>query len=148
MRRLLVIPLLLLCTAERCPDSLQKITEALHDAAVVTGEVQTIAISAFQNLLITRQESDDFIEAVTIPILSVIGHANSAIQDLLILEETDRDEILKILPPVIEAVKAAIADEKIQAISNEGTRASILFSLQGLSSALITIQALTEVNTL
>jgi len=148
-RRLLLVPLLLLvATAERCPDALQKIAEALHDAAVVTGEVQTMAISASDNDVITKQESDDFIEAVTVPLLSAIGHGNSIVKDLLSKEEKERDEILEILPPVIEAVKAALADENIDAISNEGTKASIRFALQGVSSALLTLQAVTEVNTL
>lgn len=147
MRRLLFIPLLLLvATAERCPDSLQKIAEDLNDAAVVTAATQDVVIAAWKSGVITKAVSDIFIEDVTIPILSAIGHANQAVKALDAKEDQNRDDLLEILPPVIEALQAALADEKIEVIKNDATRASIQLSLQGLLTALITLQAVTEVN--
>lgn len=147
MRRLLFIPLLLLvATAERCPDSLQKIAEGLNDAAVVTAATQDVVIAAWKSGVITKAVSDIFIEDVTIPILSAIGHANQAVKALDAKEDQNRDDLLEILPPVIEALQAALADEKIEVIKNDATRASIQLSLQGLLTALITLQAVTEVN--
>lgn len=147
MRRLLFIPLLLLvATAERCPDSLQKIAEGLNDAAVVTAATQDVVIAAWKSGVITKAVSDIFIEDVTIPILSAIGHANQAVKALDAKEDQNRDDLLEILPPVIEALQAALADEKIEVIKNDATRASIQLSLQGLLTTLITLQAVTEVN--
>ncbi len=148
MRKLIFIPLLLLCTAERCPDALQKIAEGLHDAAVITAEVQGMAIAASANGLITKAVSDQFIEDVTVPVLTAIGHANNAVALLAATDQKDRDSLLEILPPVIESLKAALADDKVGIISNVATQASVTLALQGVLAALNTLQAITEVNTL
>ena len=76
--------------------------------------------------------------------LSAIGHANGAVALLIARDEVDRDEILEILPPVIAALNAALADEKIGIIENPATQAAVRLGITGIVTALATIQVLTE----
>ncbi len=144
MRKLLFVPLLLVCMAAGCADTLRSITEGLNKAAVSVGEVQGIIIAAWENDVITKEKSDDLIAGITVPVLSAIGTANGAVALLVARDEVDRDEILEILPPVIEALKEALADEKIGLISNAGTKAAVQLGLQAVVSALSTIQVIAE----
>jgi len=146
MRRLIFIPILLICMAPSCPDALEKIAKGLNVAAVSTGEVQTVVIEASDLDMITKEESDAFIKAVTVPILVAIGKANTTVELLLAMDEKDRDELVEVLPPVIESVKEALADEKIGLITNDATQASVQLGLQSILAALNIIQATTEVS--
>ena len=140
-----VLLIALVCTAERCPDELQTVAEVLHDAAVVTGEVQDIAIAASGNDVITKEDSDVFISKVTVPLLTAIGKGNQTVALLIALDSQDKSELLDILPPVIEAFGEVVTDENLGIIKNEGTRASIELTLQGVLATLKTVQAVTEV---
>lgn len=146
MRRLILLPILLVLMAPSCPDALKDIARGLNTAAISVGEVQTLVISASDTGVITKESSDAFLEGATIPILTAIGHANTAVALLVAMEEQDRDEILEILPPVIEAIEGALADEKLGIISNEGTKASVLLTLQSIQAALNIVQASVEVS--
>lgn len=145
MRKFLFVPLFLVCLAAGCGDALRSMAEGLNKAAVSIGEVQTIIIAAWENDVITKAESDQYIEGITVPVLTAISHANGAVALLIARDEVDRDELLEILPPVLAALDAALADEKIGLISNAGTKAAVQLGLVGIVTALTTIQALTEV---
>lgn len=144
MRKLLFVPLFLSMVAASCGGALQDIAEGLNDAAFSVGEVQTIIIAAWENDVITKEESDQYIEKGTVPVLTAIGHANGAVALLSARDEVDRDELLEILPPVIQALNDALTDENIGIIPNEGTKAAVTLGLQGIVTALTTIQVLTE----
>lgn len=144
MRKLLFVPLLLVCMAAGCDDALREITEGLNKAAVSVGEVQGIIIAAWENDVITKEQSDQYIEGITVPVLSAIGTANGAVALLVARDEVDRDEILEILPPVIDALNEALADEKIGLITNAGTKAAVQLLLRSVVSTLRTIQVIAE----
>lgn len=144
MRKLLFVPLFLTMIAAGCSNALQTVAEGLNDAAFSIGEVQTIIIAAWENDVITKEESDQYIEGITVPVLSAIGHANGAAALLAARDEVDRDEVLEILPPVIAALNEALTDEKIGIIENPATQAAVKLGLQGIVTALTTIQVLTE----
>ena len=144
MRKLLFVPLFLTMIAAGCDNALKTIAEGLNDAAFSIGEVQTIIIAAWENDVITKEQSDQYIENITVPVLSAIGHANGAAALLIARESTDRDEILEILPPVIAALNEALSDEKIGIIENPATQAAVKLGLVGMVTALATIQVLTE----
>jgi len=144
VRKLLFVPLFLCMIAAGCSNALKTIAEGLNDAAFSIGEVQTIIIAAWENDVITKAESDQYIENITVPVLSAIGHANGAVALLIARDEVDRDEILEILPPVIAALNAALADEKIGIIENPATQAAVRLGITGIITALATIQVLTE----
>ncbi len=146
MRRLIFIPVLLICMAPSCEQSLEKIAKGLNVAALSVGEVQTIVIEASDLDVITKEESDNFIKSVTVPILVAIGRANTTVGVISAMEEKDRASILEILPPVIEAVKEALADENLGLITNDITQASVQLGLQSMLAALNIIQATTEVS--
>lgn len=144
MRKLMFLPLFLCMIAASCSGALEDIAEGLNDAAFSVGEVQTIIIAAWENGVITKEESDQYIAGITVPVISAIGHANTAVALLAIRDEVERDEILEILPPVITALNGALADENIGIISNPATQAAVKLGLQGILTALMTIQAVTE----
>jgi len=144
MRKFLFLPLFLCMIAAGCGGALQDLAEGLNKAAVSIGEVQTIIIAAWENDVITKAQSDQYIEGITVPVLSAIGHANGAVALLAARDEVDRDELLEILPPVIVAINAALADEKIGIIENPAIQASVKLGLVGIVTALTTIQVLTE----
>jgi len=144
MRKLLFVPLFLTMIAAGCTNALQSIAEGLNDAAFTVGEVQTIIIAAWENDVITKAESDEYIENITVPLISVIGHANTAVALLTVRDEVDRDEIMEILPPVIAALNLALSDEKIGIIKNPATQAAVRLGIQGVLTALMTLQVLTE----
>ena len=144
MRKLLFVPLFLCMIAAGCSNALQTIAEGLNDAAFSIGEVQTIIIAAWENDVITKAESDQYLENITVPVLSAIGHANGAVALLIARDAVDRDEILEILPPVIAALNAALADEKIGIIDNVATQSAVRLGITGIITALATIQVLTE----
>ena len=144
MRKLLFVPLFLCMIAAGCSNALQSIAEGLNDAAFTVGEAQTIIIAAWENDVITKAESDLYIENITVPLISVIGHANTAVALLAIRDEVDRDEIMEILPPVIVALNLALSDEKIGIIENPATQAAVRLAIQGVLTALMTLQVLTE----
>ena len=144
MRKLLFVPLFLTMIAAGCDNALQSIAEGLNDAAFTIGEVQTIIIAAWENDVITKAESDQYIENITVPLISVIGHANGAVALLIARDEVDRDEIMEILPPVIVALNLALGDEKIGLIENPATQAAVRLGIQGALTALMTLQVLTE----
>jgi len=144
MRKLLFVPLFLTMIAAGCSNALQTIAEGLNDAAFTIGEVQTIIIAAWENDVITKAESDQYIENITVPLISVIGHANTAVALLAVRDEVDRDEIMEILPPVIAALNLALSDEKIGIIENPATQAAVKLGIQGVLTALMTLQVLTE----
>jgi hypothetical protein len=130
--------------AAGCSNALQSIAEGLNDAAFTIGEVQTIIIAAWENDVITKAESDQYIEGITVPLISVIGHANTAVALLAVRDEVDRDEIMEILPPVITALNLALSDEKIGIIENPATQAAVRLGIQGVLTAIMTLQVLTE----
>jgi hypothetical protein len=144
MRKLLFVPLFLCMIAAGCSNALQSIAEGLNDAAFTIGEVQTIIIAAWENGVITKAQSDQYIENITVPVISAIGHANGAVALLIARDEVDRDEILEILPPVIAALNAALGDEKIGIIDNVATQSAVRLGITGIITALATIQVLTE----
>lgn len=144
MRKFLFLPLFVLCMAASCDNALQEIAEGLNKGAISVGEVQGVIIAAWENDIITKEQSDQYIENLTVPILTAIGHANGAVAVLAVRDEVDRDELLEILPPVIAALNDALADEKIGIIENAATQASVKLGLQGVLTALSTIQALTQ----
>jgi hypothetical protein len=144
MRKFLFVPLFLCMIAAGCSNALQTIGEGLNDAAFSIGEVQTVIIAAWENDVITKAQSDQYIEGITVPVLSAIGHANGAVALLAARDEVDRDEILEILPPVIAALNEALSDEKIGIIDNVATQAAVKLGLVGMVTALTTIQVLTE----
>jgi len=144
MRKLLFVPLFLTMIAAGCSNALQTIAEGLNDAAFTIGEVQTIIIAAWENDVITKAESDQYIENITVPLISVIGHANTAVALLAVRDEVDRDEIMEILPPVIAALNLALSDEKIGIIENPATQAAVKLGIQGVLTAMMTLQVLTE----
>lgn len=144
MRKLLFVPLFLCMIAAGCGNALQSIAEGLNDAAFTIGEVQTIIIAAWENDVITKAESDQYIENITVPLISVIGHANGAVALLVARDEVDRDEIMEILPPVIAALNEALGDDKIGIIDNVATQAAVRLGIQGVLTALMTLQVLTE----
>ena len=144
MRKLLFVPLFLTMIAAGCSNALQTIGEGLNDAAFSIGEVQTIIIAAWENDVITKAQSDQYIENITVPVISAIGHANTAVALLAIRDEVDRDEILEILPPVIAALNEALGDENLGIIENPATQAAVKLGLNGIVTALTTIQVLTE----
>lgn len=144
MRKLLFVPLFFCMIAAGCDNALKTIAEGLNDAAFSVGEVQTIIIAAWENDVITKAESDEYIENITVPVLSAIGHANGAVALLIARDSVDRDEIMEILPPVIAALNEALSDEKIGIIENPATQAAVKLGLVGMVTALATIQALTE----
>lgn len=144
MRKLLFVPLLLVCLAAGCDDALRSMAEGLNKSAVSIGEVQGIIIAAWENGVITKEESDQYIENITVPVLSAIGTANGAVTLLIARESTDRDEMLEILPPVIEALNEALGDEKIGLITNAGTKAAVQLLLRSIVSTLRTIQVIAE----
>lgn len=144
MRKFLFLPLFLVCLGAGCDDALRSMAEGLNKAAISVGEVQGIIIAASDNNVITKEESDQYLEGITVPVLSAIGTANGAVAILVARESTDRDEILEILPPVIAALNEALADDSIGLISNAGTKASVQLGLQAVVSALRTIQVIAE----
>jgi len=144
MRKLLFVPLFLTMIAAGCSNALQSIAEGLNDAAFTVGEVQTIIIAAWENDVITKAESDEYIENITVPLISVIGHANTAVALLAVRDEVERDEIMEILPPVIAALNLALSDEKIGIIENPATQAAVRLGIQGVLTAIMTLQVLTE----
>lgn len=144
MRKLLFVPLFLSMIAAGCGNALQTIAEGLNDAAFSVGEVQTIIIAAWENDVITKEQSDQYIENITVPVISAIGHANTAVALLAVRDEVERDEILEILPPVITALNLALGDENIGIIENPATKAAVSLGIQGIVTALTTIQVLTE----
>ncbi|MCK5318255.1 MAG: hypothetical protein KAJ55_10085 [Anaerolineales bacterium] len=144
MRKLLFVPLFLTMIAAGCSNALQTIGEGLNDAAFSIGEVQTIIIAAWENDVITKAQSDQYIQNITVPVISAIGHANTAVALLAIRDEVDRDEILEILPPVIAALNEALGDENLGIIENPATQAAVKLGLNGIVTALTTIQVLTE----
>lgn len=144
MRKFLFVPLFLSMVAAGCGGALQDIAEGLNKAAVSVGEVQTIVIAAWENDVITKEESDQYIESGTVPVLSAIGHANGAVAVLAARPEVERDELLEIIPPVIAALNDALSDQNIGVISNEGTKAAVTLGLNGIITALTVIQATTE----
>lgn len=144
MRKFLFLPLFLVCLGAGCDDALRSMAEGLNKAAVSIGEVQGIIIAAWENDVITKEESDELIADITVPVLSAIGKANGAVTLLIARESSDRDEMLEILPPVIEALNEALADDKIGLISNPGTKAAVQLGLQAIVSALRTIQVIAE----
>ncbi len=144
MRKLLFVPLFLTMVAAGCGNALQTIAEGLNDAAFTVGEVQTIIIAAWENDVITKEQSDQYIAGITVPVISAIGHANGAVALLVARDEVDRDEIMEILPPVIAALNAALGDDKIGIIENPATQAAVRLGIQGALTALMTLQVLTE----
>ncbi len=144
MRKFLFLPLFVVCMAASCDNALQEIAEGLNKGAVSVGEVQGIIIAAWENDVITKEASDQAIENITVPVLSAIGHANGAVAILATKDSVDRDEILEILPPVITALNEALADEKIGIIENPATQAAVKLGIQGIITALTTIQAFTQ----
>lgn len=144
MRKFLFVPLFLCMIAAGCGDALRSMAEGLNKAAISIGEVQGIIIAAWENDVITKAQSDQYIEDITVPVLSAIGAANGAVTLLIARESTDRDEMLEILPPVIEALSEALADDKIGLINNAATKAAVQLGLRSMVSALRTIQVIAE----
>ena len=146
MRKLIFLPLFFIATAASCDDTLKTMAKTLNTAAVATGEAQTIVIAAQESGVISKEASDAFVAGVTVKILTAIGLGNTALSLMVALPETARDDPLEILPPIIQAVKDGLADEQLNIITNEGTKANVQLALQGILAGLNTAQAILEVN--
>ncbi len=135
MKRL-TAPLLLLFLMIACQESdLQKVFKGLVAAQEVIGSVQTAAIAAHQNQLITTEETK-FTVQICVQLSDVVH--NAALITSGIAANPGKAQLLAILPPVIKA--AADAATKCTFIKNLDTQKKIQALLLGIETTLNAVQ--------
>jgi len=145
--RLLVGMFVLTAVAAKCEDKdLKKVADGLDDTVAALSAAQKVVITA--NTPATPGGPKLLSDDATIKIGGALIRVNEAVikgveatREIAKLDEPSRQQIIKILDPIVKAVGDILASPDIAGIPNEGTRTGIRIAIEAVRTNLTAVQA-------
>lgn len=139
----LLVIVLLATTAQKCntavtDNDLQNVSKGLLVAAKSIGEFQDAVTEAHKTKLITTAEARPLVQ-LSLDLSRGGKEATELTRQLVQLEQKDRSNLLKILKPLIAAIRRAVETD-VARIGNLDQRRSLLLILGSIESTLNTVQ--------
>lgn len=142
MKNNLLIPALaLFLLAPSCgDDSLKRIANALNITAKAVGEIQSIAIEANAQGLLSQGDTRTVLE-LAVRVNKAGKEATAITRGIAKLEPQHRSDLRKILDPIVLAVNDGLLTD-VAGIKNEATRLKIKASFVAIQSAIAVVQTI------